>query len=331
MVLPAPPDGVAEPQADGPASTAPKSAAEEKANEKKAERRIVITTIQTTDTGTVSSTTTAVPAQAHGAAGFLFVQGPHTSSRIPIPGTGVKDAITRFRTRLLLGSLGIVAVGLLAAAFVAHRVTRPLVELSRAARKLGEGGFGAQVDGARGGEVGEAIAAFNQMSSRLEALEREALALKEREHLGEMGDVARGMAHALRNPLHAVGLSVDELASRLPDDPEAASMAASARRQIARRRRDDPLLPRPRGGRRLRGGGRRAVPRRGGRPLGAPGSAGPRACGRRPGGADGRASSRSPPSCRAALHALVVNAVEASPDGAEVLVRVEARDGGVRA
>ena len=79
----------------------------------------------------------------------------------------------------------------------------------------------------------EAIAAFNQMSSHLQALEREALALKEREHLGEMGEVARGMAHALRNPLHAVGLSVDELASRLPDDPDAAAMAAAARRQIA--------------------------------------------------------------------------------------------------
>ena len=189
-----------------------------------------MTTVQTTGDGAVSSTKSWTTA---GGTGFLFIEGPVARTRIPIPETGVKDAVTRFRTRLVLGSLGIVAVGLLAAAFVAHRVARPLVELSRAARTLGEGGFGAQVCDARGGEVGEAIAAFNQMSSRLEALEREALALKEREHLGEMGEVARGMAHALRNPLHAVGLSVDELASRLPDDPGAAEMAAAARRQIA--------------------------------------------------------------------------------------------------
>ncbi|HYN44024.1 MAG TPA: HAMP domain-containing protein, partial [Thermoanaerobaculia bacterium] len=193
-------------------------------------KRVVVTTVQTTGDEAVSLTKSWTTA---GGTGFLFIEGPVAGTRIPIPETGVKDAVTRFRTRLVLGSLGIVALGLLAAAFVAHRVARPLVELSRAARTVGEGAFGAQVATREGGEVGEAIAAFNQMSSRLEALEREALALKEREHLGEMGEVARGMAHALRNPLHAVGLSVDELASRLPDDPGAAEMAAAARRQIA--------------------------------------------------------------------------------------------------
>lgn len=193
-------------------------------------RRFVVTTVRTDDGGTTHSTKTWT---TNGETGFLFVEGPDEKARIAIPGGGVKDAVARFRTRLVLGSLGIVAVGLLAAAFVAHRVTRPLVELSRAARTVGEGAFGAQVAAREGGEVGEAIAAFNQMSSRLEALEKEALALKEREHLGEMGEVARGMAHALRNPLHAVGLSVEELASRLPDDAGAAAVAAAARRQIA--------------------------------------------------------------------------------------------------
>ncbi len=290
-------------------------------------KRIVVTTVQTTGDGAVSSTKSWTTA---GGTGFLFIEGPVARTRIPIPETGVKDAVTRFRTRLVLGSLGIVAVGLLAAAFVAHRVARPLVELSRAARTLGEGGFGAQVSTREGGEVGEAIAAFNQMSSRLEALEREALALKEREHLGEMGEVARGMAHALRNPLHAVGLSVDELASRLPDDPGAAEMAAAARRQIAgvdgtirsflalaaeggteedvdvRELAEEVALSVLQG---ARGRVRVAVEA---------GEARPRV----------RAVA---PELRAALHALVVNAVEASPEGARIAVRVEARDeGGAR-
>jgi signal transduction histidine kinase len=210
---------------------------------------------------------------------------------------------------------------------VAHRVARPLVELSRAARTLGEGGFGAQVAAREGGEVGEAIAAFNQMSCRLEALEREALALKAREHLGEMGEVARGMAHALRNPLHAVGLSVDELAARLPDDPDAAEMATAARRQIAgvdgtirsflalaaeggteenvdvRELAEEVALSVLQG---ARGRVRVTVEAGEARPL---------IC-------------AVAPEVRAALHALVVNAVEASPEGAQVAVRVESRDGG---
>jgi signal transduction histidine kinase len=288
-------------------------------------KRFVVTTVQTTGdgSGTVSSTKSWTTA---GGTGFLFLEGPAARTRIPIPETGVKDAVTRFRTRLVLGSLGIVAVGLLAAAFVAHRVARPLVELSRAARTVGEGAFGAQVATREGGEVGEAIAAFNQMSSRLEALEREALALKEREHLGEMGEVARGMAHALRNPLHAVGLSVDELASRLPDDPGAAEMAAAARRQIAgvdgtirsflalaaeggteeevdvRSLAEEVALSALQG---ALGRVRVAVEA---------GEARPRI-------------SAVAPELRAALHALVVNAVEASPPGAQIVVRVETRDG----
>ncbi len=287
-------------------------------------KRFVVTTVQTDGDGTTHSTKSWT---SSGAAGFLFVEGPAARTRILIPGTGVTDAVARFRTRLVLGSLGIVAFGLLAAALVAHRVTRPLVELSRAARTVGEGVFGAQVAKREGGEVGEAIAAFNQMSSRLEVLEREALALKEREHLGEMGEVARGMAHALRNPLHAVGLSVDELAARLPDDPGAAEMAAAARRQIAgvdgtirsflalaaeggteenvdvRELAEEVALSALQG---ALGRVRVSVEA---------GEARPRLA-------------AVAPELRAALHALVVNAVEASPEGARVAVRVAARDGG---
>jgi signal transduction histidine kinase len=286
--------------------------------------RIVVTTVQTDGKGTTSSTRSWTTA---GGTGFLFLEGPAERVRIPIPGTGVKDAVARFRTRLVLGSLGIVAFGLLAAAFVAHRVTRPLAELSRAARTVGEGAFGTQVGARDGGEVGEAISAFNPMSSRLEALEREAISLKEREHLGEMGEVARGMAHALRNPLHAVGLSVDELASRLPGDDEAAALAAAARRQIAgvdgtirsflalaagggaeeevdvRALAEEVALAALQ---EARGRVRISV---------APGPAGPRLV-------------AVAPELKAALHALVVNAVEASPDGGEVVVSVAERGEG---
>lgn len=289
-----------------------------------AARRIFVTTVQTSEGGTTSTTKRFA---ASGATGFLWVEGPAARARIPIPGVGVKDAVTRFRTRLVLGSLAIVAVGLLAAAFVAHRVTRPLVELSRAARTVGEGAFGTQVETREGGEVGEAISAFNQMSTHLAALEREALSLKEREHLGEMGEVARGMAHALRNPLHAVGLSVDELASRLPDDPDAAALAAAARRQIAGV--DGTIrsfLALAAGGGTEEEVDVRALAEE------VALSALQEARGRVrvsvvPGGPELRLAAVAP-ELKAALHALVVNAVEASPDGGEVSVRVGPRAGG---
>lgn len=284
--------------------------------------RFVVTTVQTDGNRTTSSTKTWA---TRGGTGFIFLEGPVEKVKIPIPGAGVKDAVGRFRTRLVLGSLGIVAVGLLAAAFVAHRVTRPLAALARAARTVGEGEFGARVETREGGEVGAAIASFNLMSSRLQELEREALALKEREHLGEMGEVARGMAHALRNPLHAVGLSVDELAARLPDDPDAAAMAAAARRQIAGvdgTIRSFLALA-------AEGGAEEEVDVRALAEEVAL-AALQEARGRvrvsvAPGGA-ARLTAVAP-ELKAALHALVVNAVEASPDGGEVVVSVAGEEG----
>jgi signal transduction histidine kinase len=58
--------------------------------------------------------------------------------------------------------------------------------------------------------------------------------MRAREHLSEMGEVARGLAHTLRNPLNALGLSVEELASLAPQGGQGEELANSARRQIQR-------------------------------------------------------------------------------------------------
>ncbi len=157
---------------------------------------------------------------------------------IPIPERGVSREVGRFQRRLLLGSLALAALGVVAAAVVAHRVSRPLAELAAAARRVGEGELGTQTPEPKDRDVGAAVAAFNRMSRELAQLDEHARALRAREHLAELGEVARGLAHSLRNPLHALGLSVDELAAAGSVAPgaggEAADLAQAARRQIQR-------------------------------------------------------------------------------------------------
>jgi signal transduction histidine kinase len=70
------------------------------------------------------------------------------------------------------------------------------------------------------------------MSSQIHALDAKARRLSARQHLGEIGEIARGLAHTLRNPLNALGLSVEELASQASGAGE--ELADSARRQIRR-------------------------------------------------------------------------------------------------
>ncbi len=254
---------------------------------------------------------------------YLWLAGPSVERRFQIPEGGISDKLERFSRRLVLGSAGFLVLGLALAGVVAHRVTTPLRQLSDAARRLGEGALGTRVPAAAAGEVGQALAAFNRMSGRLEELDRRNRELSARKHLGEIGEISRGLAHTLRNPLNALGLSVEELAAG-SGGAEASALAESARRQI--RRIDSSLksflalasqsggvlaevdlgelvqdvaleaLQDSRGKVRLELGSFEGLPRL-------------------------RAVE---PELRAVLQALVVNAVEASPAGGRVTVRASA-------
>lgn len=263
---------------------------------------------------------------------FLTLTGPAMEERIPIPREGVDRAIERFQESLLAGSGVLLLVGLLLAALIAHRATAPLRALSGAARELGEGALGTQVQVRAAGEVGDTVLAFNRMSQRLAELDERARSLSERKHLGEMGEVARGLAHGLRNPLNALGLSLEELASEEVDEQRRGELAASARRQI---QRVDQSI-------------------RSFLALAASGTSDATstvsvaglvedvvlevlqdARGRVQVAADcaeGDGSVRAVPAeLRALVQALLVNAVEASPDGARVVARVlPSQDGRVR-
>lgn len=167
-------------------------------------------------------------------ANMLFVRGPQLERAIPIPHAEVSSTLEAFGTRLLIGSLAILALGLLATVWVTRRLTRPLAELAKAARRVGEGELGVEVAIRRQDEVGQVIASFNRMSERLVELDSENRRLQDRRQLGELGDVARGLAHSLRNPLNALGLSLEELGARALPESDPAPLVETARRQIQR-------------------------------------------------------------------------------------------------
>jgi signal transduction histidine kinase len=164
---------------------------------------------------------------------IVFVRGTLPARRIEVPNAPVASTLGRFGSELLFGSLALLVVGLLATALLIHRATLPLDELAGAARRVGAGELGVEVTVRRADEIGVAVEAFNAMSARLAELDRENRRLAESEHLSELGEVARGLAHTLRNPLNALGLAVDRLAEER--DPERAlALAERCRRQIRR-------------------------------------------------------------------------------------------------
>jgi nitrogen fixation/metabolism regulation signal transduction histidine kinase len=110
-----------------------------------------------------------------------------------------------------------------AAAFVvaritARRISRPVVELAAAADRIAAGDLTQRADVRADGEIGDLVGSFNRMGERLERSRAELVRV---ERVAAWRDVARRIAHEVRNPLTPIKLAIHRLDGRLPHDPEA--------------------------------------------------------------------------------------------------------------
>jgi hypothetical protein len=115
----------------------------------------------------------------------------------------------------LVATLAVFAMGMLFSLYLAWSFSRPLQDLTDAARKVAAGDLSVQVSPAGGDEIASLSRTFNEMVQRL----RENRLLEERLHFAErstaLGRLASGVAHEIRNPLNFINLSIDHMRQRL--------------------------------------------------------------------------------------------------------------------
>lgn len=110
-------------------------------------------------------------------------------------------------TALLTGTGGILlAVAL--AGWATARVTRPVEDLARGAREVAAGNWQVRVPVASGDEVGRLGEAFNRMTEQLSE-QRERLVQAER--VAAWRELARRLAHELKNPLFPLQITIENL------------------------------------------------------------------------------------------------------------------------
>jgi signal transduction histidine kinase len=123
--------------------------------------------------------------------------------------------------RIRLLALGVVAVGLLLGLLLswwgAARVTRPVKKLVEGAREVSEGNWQARVDVRGGGEMAQLAGAFNRMTEQLSE-QRERLIQAER--VAAWRELARRLAHELKNPLFPLQTTVENLRRAKEQSPE---------------------------------------------------------------------------------------------------------------
>jgi signal transduction histidine kinase len=135
-------------------------------------------------------------------------------------GTSQYEAVTLAR-RIKLLALGVVGVGICLGIFLswwgAAAVTRPVLRLANAARRVSEGDWKTRVPVSGKNEISELARTFNHMTEQL-GEQRERLVQAER--VAAWREIARRLAHELKNPLFPLQTTVENLQRARNKSPE---------------------------------------------------------------------------------------------------------------
>ena len=112
-----------------------------------------------------------------------------------------------FKTAALV-ALAAIFISLLLSWWISKRITRPVEELANAARDVAAGRWDAHIDARGNDEVGQLAGAFNHMTRTL-ATQKEKLVQTER--VAAWRELARRLAHELRNPLFPMQITLENL------------------------------------------------------------------------------------------------------------------------
>jgi two-component system, NtrC family, nitrogen regulation sensor histidine kinase NtrY len=147
--------------------------------------------------------------------GYRAVTSPQSEAPVAVVSVATLEEQTRIEaevartTSLIYGTfaaLGVVLLGI--GAVFAARVASPLYRLIQATEHVAEGQLGTTMEVDREDEIGELMHAFNIMTAELEK-SRERIAASERELAWK--EMARQVAHEIKNPLTPMRLSVQHL------------------------------------------------------------------------------------------------------------------------
>jgi len=117
---------------------------------------------------------------------------------------------------LLVGAVGVL-LGLLLSGWAATRATRPVEQLADAAREVAAGNWWAQVPITSTDEFGELASAFNLMTRELS---EQRARLLQAERVAAWRELARRLAHELKNPLFPLQITVENLLRAKEQNPE---------------------------------------------------------------------------------------------------------------
>jgi nitrogen fixation/metabolism regulation signal transduction histidine kinase len=110
-----------------------------------------------------------------------------------------------------------VLIGVILSGVVATRIVQPVKQLAAAAAEIGSGNWEVRVQATSSDEIGRLARAFNQMTEELGAQQER---LVQSERVAAWRELARRLAHELKNPLFPLQITVENLLRAREAGPE---------------------------------------------------------------------------------------------------------------
>ncbi|MFN7974953.1 MAG: ATP-binding protein [Acidobacteriota bacterium] len=130
---------------------------------------------------------------------------------LPVPTREYDDLFAKTRRESLYLFLGALLFGTLLTALLSARFTRPIRQLDAALHRMSEGRLDVEVPVRGKDEIGRLGRAFNEMVAKLRSSRDREREITRQEKLSALGRLAAGVAHDVRNPLHAIGLTLQNI------------------------------------------------------------------------------------------------------------------------
>ncbi len=117
--------------------------------------------------------------------------------------------------------LGVLLVSTLITMLLVFRFTRPIANISDAARRVAEGDLRVRVpESGRTDEMGQLTSRFNEMTAELEKKSELEAKLQQVEKSAVIGRLGSAIAHEIRNPLNYINLTLDHLRAKFAPGDE---------------------------------------------------------------------------------------------------------------
>ena len=220
---------------------------------------------------TVRYLVAAAPVRAAGREGIVTVP-------LTLRQQEIESQIDELDRRVLFGAVLFILLGAALGYWMAERIADPVNRLTRATRRIARGDLDARIAATSSDELGRLVEDFNQMAADLQ---RQRSELERTQRLEAWADMARQVAHDIKNPLTPIQLSAEHarrvnldrgrplspvLDECVTVDPHPGAAAAADLGRVLELRLVADAAAGADGAARARRRSRRAVPRGAGRP-----------------------------------------------------------------